>query len=1112
MKTENLLRAPPLRPLWVDGLLLGLLSFVVTYFCLALIKVSGQISPLWFSTALMTMVVFRNAPRELPVLLVSCVLGVTLANTLVLGVSFANLKFPLVNLVQALIGGLLLRQLLDRRAPLNSLFSWCKMVVSVGILTPLAGGLLATWLLNINGHVSLRFFTTWTISEVIGMLALGPVCLLWQPEYVRRHLRHSVFFETLLTLAITLSLCWVTLRYAPWPFTFIIVILFYSAVRLPRFEAFVIYLATLSMMSSMLAFHLIAADNTNARLLSSVPWVPFLLALIPSHMMTLVMHSFREERKHIAESETRFRHAMEYSAIGMALVSTSGQWMQVNKALCRLLGYTPAELYKMTFQQLTHPDDLDADLVQVRTLLAGDIESYSMEKRYFRKDGQTLWALLAVSVVRDNERQPLYFIAQIEDITELKKTELVNQRLMERITLANDAGGIGVWEWDLQSGAMNWDKRMFQIYQMPANAQASYLAWTHSLYPADRDEAIKAFDIAAKTATAVDIEFRIQTAIGIRHIRAQCSIVLDNKGNVIRMLGINQDITPLRQLTDALYEEKERMHITLDAIGDAVISTDQEMRVIFMNPVAEQMSGWLQHQASGKPLSEILRITLGSQAPEQENLLLCDLPPQKAPGELDAELVLHNRTGDQFAIHYSLSPLKTLAGENIGSVMVIQDVSESREMLKRLSYSASHDMLTRLPNRASFELQLKRLILSCTEQQQHVLVFIDLDRFKSVNDTAGHAAGDALLREISSVMQHYLRGNDVLARLGGDEFGILLPDCPLHQAGKVINRIVKAVKEHDFLWEGRLHHVGASAGLTLINPENVSASELMAQADLACYQAKNNGRDQISIYESQSHKRLKPVMSRVENDQIIARQPMRLQVWAAAPPAKVHAISFWLAEMQLFTAEGNEIEEACFRSGLQDGELFLALDRKLIGEFFQNYAQGTLSKGLTLTLPVSAFGLRDEHFISETLAQLARYNVPANFIWFAINADVLSQHDEVLHQNIARLRAAGSRIVLRDFGRNLDAFNQLPADEIDYLILASELVANVHCNLMDEMMVSIIHGHAQRLGIRTLAGPVELPVALTTLAGIGIDVVWGDAIAPRQPLSALLANTWFAIK
>lgn len=1112
MTTKTIPHAAPDHLTWVNALMLGLFSFVIAFYCLELIKVSGQISPLWFSTALMTIVIFRNPPRALPLLLLACVLGVVCAIALVVGLSLSILKFPLVNLLQALLSGVLLRRLLDSEAPLNSLYSWCKMVVAVGIFTPLVGGALATLLLDTEGHSSLHFFTTWTISEVIGMLALGPVCLLWQPDYLRSHLRQNVLFETLLTLMVTLVLCWLSLRYLPWPFTFVIVILFYSAVRLPRFEAFVIYLATISMMSLMLAFRLLPTDTTNAWLLISMPWVPFLLALIPSHMMTLVMHSFREERKHISESEARFRHAMEYSAIGMALVSTSGQWMQANKSLCRLLGYTPAELYRLTFQQLTHPDDLDADLAQVDALLSGEIETYSMEKRYFRKDGQTIWSLLAVSLVRDIERNPLYFIKQIEDITELKKTEKVNQRLMERITLANEAGGIGVWEWDLLTGTMNWDKRMFQIYHLPTNSQATYLTWANSVHAADREAAITVFDNAIKNATAADIEFRIVTDIGTRHIRSQCNIVLDEKGNVERMLGINQDITALRQLTDALYEEKERMHITLDAIGEAVISTDQEMRVIFMNPVAEKMSGWLQHQASGKRLSDILLITHGGERAARANLLLCDPAGPDTSGELDTELVLHNRSGDQFAVQYSLSPLKTLKGDNIGHVMVIQDVSESRAMLKRLSYSASHDMLTRLPNRVSFEHQLKREILTCTEQHQHVLVFIDLDRFKAVNDTAGHAAGDALLREISGVMQHHLRESDFLARLGGDEFGALLTRCSLAQASDVINRIVHAVSEYGFLWEGRLHHVGASAGLTQISLDNASTSELMAQADLACYHAKNNGRGKLSVYESHLLNRLKPAMSRIENEQIIAQQPMRLQVWAAAPPGKKHAVSFFMTEMQLFTPEGHEISEATFRAGLQDSELFVALDRKLVREFFLHYAQGAISKGLTLALSVSGFGLRDTAFINDTLALFARYDLPANLIWFTVNADVFSQHDEVMHQNITRLRAAGSCIVLRDFGRNLDAFNRLPAEEIDYLILASELVTNVHCNLMDEMMVSIIHGHAQRLGIRTLAGPVELPVALNTLSAIGIDGVWGEVIAPRQPLSALLLNSYFAIK
>ena len=1096
---------------WFRALLLGCVSFALTLFCLELIKVSGHISPLWFSTALMTVLVFRLPLASLPLILLSCFIGIVLANGLVLGLTIASVKYPLINLLQAIMGGSLLRVMLDRQSPLGSLLSWSKMMVAVGLFTPLLGGLLAAWTAAMSGHASFRFFSTWVISEVIGMLALGPVCLLWRNDYFRNARQHNALFETLLTLIVTLVLSYFSLRYLPWPFTFVVLVLFYSAVRLPRFEAFVVFLATMSMMTLMLALGLLNVHTSRGGALSNAVWLPFLMALIPSHMMALVMHSFRKEKKHISESETRFRHAMEYSAIGMALVSPEGDWLQVNKSLCRLLGYQESELKKLNFQQLTHPDDLHADLMQVKALLLGELESYTMEKRYLRKDGEIVWALLTVSLVCNNDRLPLYFISQIEDISELKKTEEVNRRLMHRITLANEAGGIGVWDWSLTTGKMSWDKRMFQIYELPEDGQATYLTWANSLLAADRQMAIDAFDVAVKTSTPIDIQFRIETVQGIRYIRSQGNLVLDEKGNVERMLGINQDVTAMRQLSEALYEEKERMHITLDAIGEAVISTDEEMRVIFMNPVAETMSGWTQDNAVGRPLSDILHITHGRKGPEMESLLLCELPHTRSTP--DNELVLHNSAGSQFDIHYSITPLKTLEGDNIGSVMVIQDVSDSREMMRRLSYSASHDMLTSLPNRVSFENTLRTLLQTAAEQhKQHALVFIDLDRFKAVNDTAGHAAGDALLREISSVMQQHLRSSDFLARLGGDEFGVMLQDCPLEKATEVIERLVKAVNDYRFVWEGRLHRVGASAGITLLNKENHSASEVVAQADLACYNAKHNGRGQLSLYDPHLLRTLKPLLSRRDKEQILSHQPMRLLVSAATPSRKPSAVSFYLTGIQLYTPDGQEIDEVSFRTGLVDEDLILALDRKLIGEFFQNYAQGVASKGLTLVLPLSEQGVRSEAFITEVLAQMARFSLPASLLFFSVPADAFTGQDDRVLNNVARLRATGGRIVLRDFGRNLDAFNQLPADLIDYLMLSPELTANVHCNLMDEMMVSILQGHAQRLNIATLAGPVGLPAALTTLSNIGVDYVWGEAISGQEPLSTLLINSYFAIK
>ena len=1096
-----------LRP----ALLLGLLCFFASLFCLELSAFDNPISPIWYATAIMTMTVFRCRDRSLALWLAACLIGTLCANLLMFGPRWGLLAFSLINLLQGILGGLLLRMLLRAEAPLGSLLSWCKMVVAAGMLMPLLGGLMATWWLHIiGGAPDLHFFSTWVLSEIIGMLALGPVCLLWQSGYLRQQAQQQALLEPLATLAVSLLLCCLALRFLPWPFTFVIVILFWVAVRLPRLDAFFVFFANVSLMSLMLALNLIELRAASPAFIITAPWLPFLLVLIPSHIMTLVMFSFREEKKHISESEQRFRNAMEYSAIGMALVTPQGKWLQVNQALCRLLGYPPHQLQQMSWQQITWPDDLAADLQQAESLLRGEQNYYTLEKRYIRQDGEAVWVLQAVSLMRDVDGHPLYFISQIEDISDLKQSEAENQRLMERITLANEAGGIGVWEWDVTHDVMSWDKRMFAIYELEPTDRPTYEFWLARLHPDDRAMAEEAVRRALEESVPFTMDCRILTRNGIRYIRTQAESLLNEEGAIARMLGINQDVTELRMLTEALYQEKERMHITLDAIGEAVISTDEELRVTFMNPIAEQMSGWTQEQAEGKPVGDILRITHGAQGPEMENILRSNLPQAAAVTDLDRDLILHNANGEQFAIHYSLTPLTTLTGESIGSVLVIQDVSESREMLKRLHYSASHDMLTRLPNRASFEHQLKRLLLAAAEQQ-HVLTFIDLDRFKAVNDSAGHAAGDALLRELAEMMGHLLRGNDFLARLGGDEFGLLLPDCGIDDARKVVQRIVTAINDHRFLWEGKLHRIGASAGLTLISAHNCQSSEVLAQADLACYNAKHNGRGQLSVYETRLQQRQDFALSHDDMVKLI-EQPMRWQAWAVSAPHTPQSANFHLLQPRLTDSQGHEIDVEAFRASLSDETLCERLDRALLDSFFSRHASGISHKALNVVLPLSGEGLLNPRTLNQLLEQLAAGPLRGELVTISLEASALLNHVDALHPALRQLRQLGCRILLRHFGRNLEAFDHLPQADIDFLQLAPDLIANVHFSLMDEMLVSIIHGQAQRLNIATVAGPVELPIALTALASIGIEAVWGSAVNGGEPLGALLENSFFAIK
>ncbi|EAB2961402.1 MASE1 domain-containing protein [Salmonella enterica] len=928
---------------------LGLVAFVFTLFSLVLSRVGTQLAPLWFPTSIMMVAFYRHAGRLWPGIAVACSLGSIGASLTLFPAASLNFSWTAINIIEAATGAILLRKLLPSYNPLQNLNDWFRLAIGSAVIPPLLGGLLF-WLIAPEAVAS-KAFLIWVLSEAIGALTLVPLGLLFKPHYLLRHRDPHLLLETLLTLVITLALSWLAMRYIPWPFTCVIVLLMWSAVRLPRMEAFLIFLATVIVVSLMLANDptLLATPKTDVMV--NMPWLPFLMILLPANMMTMVMYAFRTERKHITESESRFRNAMEYSAIGMALVGTEGQWLQVNKSLSHFLGYSQDELRTMTFQQLTWPEDLNNDLEQLNMLVRGDINSYSMEKRYYTRNGDVVWALLAVSLVRHKDNKPLYFIAQIEDINDLKQSEQENQRLMERITQANEA----------------------------------------------------------------------------------------------------------------LFQEKERLHITLDSIGEAVVCIDVAMNITFMNPIAEKMSGWRQEDALGTPLLTVLRITSGDKGPLLEDIYRAD----RSRSDMEQEIVLHCHNGGSYDIHYSITPLSTLDGDKIGSVLVIQDVTESRKMLRQLSYSATHDALTQLANRASFEKQLQQRLQTIQESpQHHALVFIDLDRFKAVNDSARFIA----------------------------------------------TRLINAINEYHFMWEGRLHRIGASAGITMINEHNCQLTEVVSQADIACYAAKNSGRGRLTVYEPQhALTSSKGMMPLEEQWHMIKNNHLLMLARNVAPPRTPEATSFWLVSLRLWTSEGEVMEERAFRAGLADSALHHALDRRVFHEFFHHAATAVASKGLSVALPLSAAGLYSATLIDELLEQLEHSPLPPRLLHLIIPADVIVKQAQTAAATLRKLRQRGCQVILSHVGRDLQLFNLLPLHIVDYLLLDSDLIANVHESLMDEMLTSIIQGHAQHLDIKTLAGPVQNPQVLDTLSRIGVDLIYGDTIAEAQPLDLLLNTSYFAI-
>ncbi|WP_145932063.1 diguanylate cyclase [Yersinia bercovieri] len=1096
--------------------LVSIVVFLLALFCIQLSERSENLAPLWFPTALLMVALFHHPTRYWWWQLSSAGLCIVAANFILYGVSWFPLPLTLINLAESAAGAWLLRRFLQPKDPLNSLFSWLKFSICTVIVVPLMSGLAAAWYLAPDNGSFGQVFTVWFMSEAIGMLALGPLGLLYRRGYFNIATKSKALFDMMWMMILSLSVCYIGLLYLPFPFTFVIMSLIWVAIRLPRFETFTICFLSTLLIALMINFNLFTLQADTKMLVQAFSFIPLLMVLIPPHAMAMVMHAFRMEKEHIIESENRFRNAMEYSAIGMALVSPEGQWMQVNQALCRLLGYSQETLLTLTFQQITHPEDLSADLKLLDDLYHDRIPSYSMEKRYIRSDGEVVWALLVVSVVRDHQQQPLYYISQVEDINDLKKSEIINRRLMERITLANEAGGIGIWELDLKKQLISWDKRMYELYHIPLHTPVDDKVWRRHVHPEDLNRVNREYSAALKQRQPYRLEFRLLLPNGeIVHLRNQANMVCDKHGNILRLIGTTLDMTEIRNLTEALHEEKERLHITLDSIGEAVVCTDQEMKITFMNPVAEKMTGWANTIALGQPVNHIIKLTNGVEGPEITDPIAHCLN-HRSNSSLNESIVLHHRDGQYYDIQESVAPLKTLEGEVVGAVMVFQDVGESRAMMRKLSHSASHDNLTGLPNRANFENKLKAAIQVSVElNQQHALAFLDLDYFKAINDTAGHPAGDALLKEISQLMRQHLRNSDCVARLGGDEFGLLMLNCTLPHAKAITQSLVSTINGYQFYWENKLYRIGASAGVTQISSSNNQRSEIMAQADIACYTAKHSGRGQVFLYQPRQKQllaRQHDLLSREDVETILSDSQLTLQLTPTAPPKTPLSVCFYQVSFIVNRPENINVSEAAFQEAALLYGLLPQVDGWVCEQLLVAQAEAINRKGLALAIPLSETALLKEEFRQSLLTLVQQTPLPPHSLYWMVDESTLLQYPFAIGNFLAKLQQLGCQLIVKEFGHNLNDFELLAEHTINYLKFNSDLIAHIHINQMDEVLVSIINGTAQRANIATLAGPAELPQILNKLIVIGVDLADGETIGRTQPLSEVLNSGYFAAK
>jgi diguanylate cyclase (GGDEF)-like protein/PAS domain S-box-containing protein len=586
--------------------------------------------------------------------------------------------------------------------------------------------------------------------------------------------------------------------------------------------------------------------------------------------------------------------------------------------------------------------------------------------------------------------------------------------------------------------------------------------------------------------------------------------VRDQHGNIIGYEGTISDITERKRAETAIFEEKEKAQVTLQSIGDAVITTDAEGRIEYLNPVAEELTGWESAEARGRMLREVFNILNEVTREPLEDPVTRALREGCLIGVTD-QTVLVNRRGQEIAIQDSAAPIRDRSGKIIGVVMVFHDVSKERRLRRALAYQASHDALTGLINRREFENRLNEALLTArsNEGTTHVLLYLDLDQFKLVNDTCGHQAGDRLLKQITGILQTRIRSSDTLARLGGDEFGVLLQDCTAETAAKIADNLRQAIREYRFEWEDGAINVGASIGMVEINAASESIASVLSAADVACYAAKDSGRNRVHIYQSgvapERHREMQWVsrLTRAceENRLELYYQPI-VPIGANRDPRGHYEL---LVRMR--GEQGELVLPAEFIPAAERYNFMPMIDRwvvrQALGTLAHYRTDGDPRHGYTLSINLSGTSLNDDRFLEFLINELQTYDLSPGAVCFEITETAAIFNLANVVHFMREFRSRGCLFSLDDFGSGLSSFMYLKNLPVDYLKIDGQFIQNVTTDHVDRSMVEAITQVGHAMGIKTIAERVETAEVLDCLAEIGVEYAQGIYIATPESVESL---------
>lgn len=559
------------------------------------------------------------------------------------------------------------------------------------------------------------------------------------------------------------------------------------------------------------------------------------------------------------------------------------------------------------------------------------------------------------------------------------------------------------------------------------------------------------------------------------------------------------------RIETALADEKTRAEVTLHSIGEAVITMDVEGRVDRLNKIAQEMTGWNEREARGMLLDEVMKVAIATT--QEERVLAADgadgVADQGAQAAQPVRLIA--RDGREFTIEQNVAPIRDTSGQVIGSVMVFRDVSRSHELSRKLSWAASHDALTGLPNRRQFERRIAEMLDTARlERKRHALLYLDLDQFKVVNDTCGHVAGDELLRQLAGVLTSTMRSSDTLARLGGDEFGILLERCGTDNALAIAEKIRQAVVDFRFVWQDKVFEIGASIGVMAISETSEGAAAVMSAADVACYAAKDRGRNCVHLYlpDDEVMSRRMGEMDWVQRIKQALKESRFCLYRQAIEPihGDMEKGSHYEILIRLQRDDGSTVPPMAFIPAAERYNLMPAIDRWVVRSVLEFIAAHTIDTDVRYAINLSGQSIGDAGLLEFITEEFRQRKIPPQVVCFEVTETAAIANLSQAGKFITALREIGCRFSLDDFGSGMSSLAYLKNLPVDSLKIDGAFVRDIVDDPVDYAMVNAINNIAHVMGIKTIAEFVENQDILDRLKTIGVDYAQGYHIHKPEPL------------